>query len=485
MKQDYVEPARLAPVDLERPTPQNLRDILERQRAAFNEQPYPTLDARKQQLRRLREALVKHQDALVAAMSKDFGGRSLAEGKLTDILGCVLEINHALSRLRKWMKPQRRGTELLFFSNRSWVEYQPKGVVGVIAPWNFPVYLSLGPLIASIAAGNRVMVKMSEFTPRTTQAFRICLAEVFGEDEVCVFSGDVPVAKAFAGLPFDHLIFTGSTGVGRDVMRAAAENLVPVTLELGGKSPAVVSRSAKLRDAASKIAHGKALNCGQICISPDYALVPREKTAEFVAEVKAAFGRMYPQSAVTDPDYSCVVTEHHADRIHGLLADARSMGAEVIACEEGARGKRIPLQLVLGLTEHMKLATEEIFGPILIVVPYDSLDDAIAYVVQRPRPLAMYYFGHDAAESQRLRRHTHAGGMTINDCAWHVMQSDLPFGGIGASGMGSYHGVEGFRSLSHGKSVFKEHRFFPVHLFYPPYGNIVQKLSMGLYLGHK
>lgn len=472
-------------MNLDNPTSHTLQELLTRQRTAFTSQPFPLLSQRRTRLMNLRAALLRHQDLLCAAMSRDFGGRSVSESKLADILGLALEIDHALHKMKRWMKPQKRQTELLFRINSAWVEYQPKGVVGVIAAWNFPCYLAVGPLIAAITAGNRVMLKMSEFTPQTTQALRHVLAEVFDESEVSVLGGAVDVGKAFSALAFDHIIFTGSTTVGRDVMRAAAEHLVPVTLELGGKSPAIVSRSTSLQDAAVKITHGKTFNSGQICISPDYALVPKEKIGAFVEEVKSAFRTMYPNGATKDSQYTCIVTPRHADRIHALLDDARAQGAQVIACEDVGVGRRIPLHLVLGVTPTMRIAREELFGPILPIIPYEHFDDVVKYVLHGPRPLAMYYFGHDQTESDRLRRETHAGGMTINDWGWHVFQNDLPFGGIGASGMGSYHGVEGFRALSHSKSVFKERRIFPVHLFHPPYGNFVQRLTFWFYLRSK
>jgi coniferyl-aldehyde dehydrogenase len=462
----------------------DLQRLLERQRVAFSREPYPGLAARKDKLRRLRTALRRDQDRLAEAMSLDFGGRSALESKMADVLGPVLEINHALRHLRAWMKPQRRATELLFFSNRAWIEYQPKGVVGIIAPWNFPGYLALGPLIAALAAGNRAMIKMSEFAPNTTSAIRVLLAGCFAEDEVAVVGGDAEIGKAFAALPFDHLVFTGSTEVGRAVMRAAADNLVPVTLELGGKSPAIVSRSADLRAAARKVAHGRLFNAGQVCVAPDYALVPREKLQEFSEAVVSAFQAMVPEPA-EDPHYTSVITPRHVARLHELLADARALGATVAASAEPDPGsRRLPLHVVTGVTDAMRIAQEEIFGPILPVLPYERIDDAIAYVAARPRPLALYYFGSDAEESDAISRRTHAGGITINDWGWHVFQHDLPFGGVGASGMGTYHGREGFHALSHCKSVFAAHRFFPVHLFYPPYGRFVQRLALRVFLGN-
>lgn len=455
---------------------------LERQRAAYARSPYPGAARRKENLRALRAALCRRKDALSEAMAQDFGGRARTESLLADVLGPVLEIDHALSHVGRWMKRRRRSTELLFFPNGAWVEYQPKGVVGIISPWNFPGYLTLGPLVAALAAGNRAMIKMSESTPATTEAMRALLAECFDQDEVWVTGGDAEVGKAFAALPFDHLVFTGSTEVGREVMRAAADNLVPVTLELGGKSPAIVSRSAHLEEAAARIVHGKVFNSGQICVSPDYALVPRELEPAFMNAARAAFAHLAPRPA-GNPDYTCIVSDRHAARLQGLLDDARARGARVVACGESADPRRLPLHLVANVDDTMRIAREEIFGPLLPVLPYERTEDAVSYVAARPRPLALYYFGRDRREAAAVRRETHSGGVTLNDWGWHVMQHDLPFGGIGASGMGSYHGEEGFRALSHARAVFRERRFFPIALFYPPYGRLVQRAVLRLFLG--
>ncbi|HVL57126.1 MAG TPA: aldehyde dehydrogenase family protein, partial [Burkholderiaceae bacterium] len=293
---------------------------------------------------------------------------------------------------------------------------------------------------------------------------------------------DVDLAKAFAALPFDHLVFTGSTEAGRSVMRAAADNLVPVTLELGGKSPAIVSASADLGAAALRIVHGKVLNSGQTCVAPDYALVPRGREDEFVDAARAAFERLAPRAAA-DPDYTSIVSARHAERLQALLQDARAGGATVHPCGDADDPRRMPLHLVTGVTDAMRLAREEIFGPVLPVIPYVEIADAIAHVTSRPRPLALYYFGQDPREAAEVRRRTHCGGVTIDGWGWHVFQHDLPFGGIGESGMGSYHGEEGFRELSHAKAVLRKHRFFPVGLFHPPYGRLVQRLVLRLYLG--
>ena len=459
-----------------------MRAVLERQRAAFERAPYPSAAQREQQLRALREAMRRHRYALSDAIAQDFGARARTESLFVDVLAPVLAIDYARRNVRRWMKPSRRRTELLFLPNRSWVEYQPKGVVGVISPWNYPVNLTLGPLAAALAAGNRAMLKMSEVTPATADAVRVLLAECFDEDEVAVFGGDAEVGKTFASLPFDHLVFTGSESVGRAVMRSAAENLVPVTLELGGKSPAIVSHSADLAAAARRIVHGKLFNSGQTCVSPDYALVPRVHEQAFLAAAQAAFARMMPPAG-SHPEYTSIVSDRHAARLDALVDDARARGATVVQCGDSAGIRRMPFHLVTRVRDDMRLAREEIFGPLLPVIPYDRIDDAIAHVASRPRPLALYYFGRDVAESAMVRRRTHSGGVTINDWGWHVLQHDLPFGGIGASGMGSYHGEEGFRALSHARAVFREHRFYPAGLFHPPYGRLGQRLAMALFLG--
>jgi len=457
--------------------------LFERQRHAFAQAPCPSAAQRRDDLRRLKRALLRHQDLLADAMRRDFGHRSPAESKMLDILGSTLEINHALRHLARWMKPRRRATELLFLTNRLRVTYQPKGVVGVIVPWNFPIYLALGPLAAALAAGNRVMVKMPEATPATNACLRRLLAEAFAEDQVAVVGEELLDPGAFTALPFDHIVFTGSPAVGRIVMRTAAEHLTPVTLELGGKSPAVVLPGASLTDAAARIAHGKAANCGQICVSPDYALVPRASVDAFAQQVQAAFARLYGGRVQGHPDYTALVNERHRQRMAALLDDARAKGATIIACAEGGTGRQMPLHIVTGVTPDMRIAQEEIFGPILPVLAYDTLDDAIEAIRQAPRPLALYAFGHDAAARRRLLERTHSGGVTVNDWGWHVLNHDAPFGGVGNSGMGTYHGEEGFRELSHARTVFQRHRFFPIGLFYPPYGSAVQRLVLRLWLG--
>lgn len=456
------------------------------QQSAFQAAPYPSAATRIAKLRALKKQLGRYQDVLCAAMSADFGFRSASESKMFDLMCSVFEVNHAIGHLKRWMKPSRRSAELLLFSNSLQVTYQPKGVVGVIVPWNFPIYLAIGPLITALAAGNRVMIKMPEITPATNAALKRLLAEIFNEDEVAVVGEELIDPAVFTALAFNHIVFTGSPAVGKIVMRMAADNLTPVTLELGGKSPAIVTRNFPVAEAAKCIAHGKAANCGQICAAPDYALVPRKSVDEFIEGVKASFKHQFSGKLGHNEDYTAIVNERHFARIQALLEDARAKGAKVIPCADydpAVDGRKLPLHIVINCTPDMRILQEELFGPILPVLAYDSMDEVIHRINAGARPLALYCFSHNAAERQDLLRRTHSGGVTINDWGWHVINHDAPFGGIGNSGMGTYHGVEGFRELSHAKTVFKRHRFFPIDLFYPPYGKLAQRLTLQIFLG--
>jgi len=456
------------------------------QRTACLAQPYPSAGERLVWLKALKRQTQRYQDLLAEAMSRDFGFRPAAESKMLDLLGSVLEATHAIAHVKRWMKPSRRSVELLFLGNGIKVTYQPKGVVGVIVPWNFPIYLAMGPLVTALAAGNRVMIKMSEVTPTTNAVFKRLLAEVFDEDLVAVVGEELVDPNIFTSLPFDHIVFTGSPAVGRIVMRSAAQNLTPVTLELGGKSPAVVTRHYPVRDAALRVTHGKSVNGGQICIAPDYALVPRESVGEFIAGVKASFQGFYGGRTEGNPNFTSIVSERQLQRLQAVLDDARAKGATVTACAPlpGAGNRQLPLHIVTGATPQMTVLQEELFGPVLPVVPYDTLDDAIAFIHARPRPLALYCFSHDTAERDELLRRTHSGGVSVNDWGWHAINHDAPFGGIGNSGIGNYHGEEGFRELSHARTVFQRRRWFPTQLFHPPYGSFVQRLAMKFFLGH-
>lgn len=463
---------------------ERVQRLFSAQQAAFAQQPCPTADERRAWLKALKRQIQRYQDLLAEAMSRDFGYRAEAESKMLDLLGSMLDIDHAVSHLRRWMKPSRRSTELLFLSNRVEVRYQPKGVVGVIVPWNFPIYLAAGPLTAALAAGNRVMIKMPEVTPATNAVFKRLLGEVFDEDLVAVVGEELSDPDVFTSQPFNHIVFTGSPAVGRIVMRTAARNLTPVTLELGGKSPALVTRNYPVADAATRITHGKSTNCGQICVSPDYALVPRERVDDFIAGVRRTFQRFYDGRTDGNSDYTGVVNERQWQRMRELLDDARAKGARIEPCAPApaGEGRQMPLHIVTQLTPDMRVMNEELFGPILPVVPYDTNDDAIAFINAKPRPLALYCFSHDDAERDALLRRTHSGGVAVNDWGWQVVNHDAPFGGVGNSGMGTYHGVEGFRELSHARTVFQRQRFFPIDLFYPPYGGFIQRLVLQFYL---
>jgi coniferyl-aldehyde dehydrogenase len=414
-------------------------------------------------------------------MDQDFGGRSRDESLLADVLGSVLAARHARRHLGRWMKPRRRATELLFFGNRAQVEFQPKGVVGIIAPWNFPVYLAIGPLVTALAAGNRALIKGSEYTPKTNAALQTLLDEAFGIGEVPVVSGGVEIARAFTTLPFDHLVFTGSPSIAPEVMTAAAQHLTPVTLELGGKSPVLVAPGSPLDPVARSVVHGKLFNAGQICVSPDYALVPQADVEDFASAVIAA-AEAHAATGSTE-DHTAIISDRQAARVDALIADAEAHGADVRRIPLGTGGRRKPLAVITQVTAEMRIAREELFGPILPIIGYASVDEAIHYIIERPRPLALYPFGFSGSALTDLLHRTHSGGVTINDWGWHVFNHDLPFGGIGQSGMGSYHGAEGFRELSHTKAVFHRRRWFPISLFRPPYGGWVQRLALWAYLG--
>lgn len=459
--------------------------IFESQRSAYKENPNPTAEERITHLKSLRKALVKHQEAIVAAIDEDFGCRSRDESLLAEIFPSVEGIRYAVRNVKKWMRPSRRKVGALFQPARARVIYQPLGVVGVIAPWNYPVYLTIGPLTGALAAGNRVMIKMSEYTPRTAAVVKKMLQEIFDENRVAVITGEADVGAAFSKKAWDHLLFTGSTMVGRHVMRAASENLTPVTLELGGKSPAIIGRFVPMQDAAERIAFGKLFNVGQTCVAPDYVLCPRHRKDAFVEAFREAVAGMYAKMA-ENPQYTAVINEKQHERLQGLLRDAAEKGAQILevnpAGEKFANTRKMPIHLVMDGSDEMKVMQDEIFGPILPVVLYDSLRDAVDYVNQRPRPLALYFFDYDKEKVDYVITNTHSGGVVINDTLAHVAQDDMPFGGVGDSGMGQYHGHEGFLTFSKAKGVLFKPRFNSTRLIYPPYGRWIHKLIYKLFL---
>ena len=462
----------------------SLPEQLVRLKQACQAQPMPSLAQRRSRLTALKSALLAHKQALCDALALDYGQRSDYDSLVADILPCVMQINYSLKRLKGWMKPVRRHPGLLLAPARVEVHYQPLGVVGIMVPWNFPVMLSLGPLIGAIAAGNRAMIKLSEFTPHTNAALRTLLEAVFDDDEVVLIEGDAGLAAAFSTLPFDHLLFTGSTAVGRQVMAAAAPQLTPLTLELGGKSPCLIAPDMPLALAVERMIFGKSLNAGQICVAPDYVLLPRGQEQAFIEAYQAHFRRLYPKG-LDSPDYGSIINRAQYERLTAWLAEAKQAGAQVHPCASPARddgARRLVPHLLTEVPGHCQLMQQEIFGPLLPLVPYDSIEEAIAYVAARPRPLALYLMSLDETLQSRLIRETHAGGMAINECLFQVAADDAPFGGIGPSGMGHYHGHEGFLTFSKAKTVLRRGRFSAGTLIHPPYRRWYQRLMMALFL---
>ncbi|MBA1230218.1 coniferyl aldehyde dehydrogenase [Pseudomonas viridiflava] len=451
------------------------------QRAAFAAHPMPSLEQRLQWLKSLGDLISKNRQALIEAIDEDFGHRSADETLLAELLPSLLGIRDARRNLKRWMKPSPRRVGLVFQPASAKVVHQPLGVIGVIVPWNYPLFLAIGPLTGALAAGNRVMLKLSESTPATGALLKRLFAETFPEELITVVLGEAEVGVAFSRLPFNHLLFTGATSIGKHVMRAAAENLTPVTLELGGKSPAIVSHDVPLEDAAERIAFGKTLNAGQTCIAPDYVLVPKERLAGFVDAYRQAVKRFYP-TLIDNPDYTAIINQRQLARLTHYQEDAVSKGARLVALYDQGQGRRMPFSVLLDVNDDMLVMQDEIFGPLLPVVPYQRIEDAYAYINDRPRPLALYYFGYNKAEQQQVLERTHSGGVSINDTLMHAAQDDLPFGGVGPSGMGNYHGREGFLTFSQAKAVFSKQRFNAARLIYPPYGRALQRWVYKLFL---
>lgn len=449
-----------------------LRARVERMRAAHLARPAPSIAERIGNLKNLRSVLVAHKEDFARAIDADFGGRSRHETMLAEVFATLAEIDHTIEHLPSWALVEKRSVGVYFIPARAEVRYQPKGVVGIISPWNYPLFLSLSPLTGALAAGCRALIKPSELTPATSELLAKVMAEAFPSDHVFVVTGDAKVGEAFASMPLDHLLFTGSTRVGRMVMRAAAENLVPVTLELGGKSPAIIHESFDLATAAARIMGAKLLNAGQTCIAPDYVLVHQSKRDAFLAEAQKCTAKMYP-TIEHNRDYTSIINARHAARLKGYLEDAKMKGANIIEinpANETLSAQRIAPTLVTDVHDGMEIMQEEIFGPLLPVVTYRSIDEAIEYVNARPRPLALYYFDLDKERVEMVLDRTVSGGASINDCIVHVAQNELPFGGVGPSGMGAYHGRTSFETFSHAKGVFHQARVNSVDLaMRPPY----------------
>jgi coniferyl-aldehyde dehydrogenase len=450
------------------------------QRSAWLDEGPLSVERRAEALEGLADAVLRHADEFAESVRQDFGHRSVHETKLADLYPVVAGLRHARRRFRRWMKPRRRPIDWMFKPASGRIMYQPLGVVGIISPWNYPVQLALAPLTGAVAAGNRVMLKPSELTPATSALLEKVIGEVFRPYEVAVVQGGAEVGQAFTGLKFDHLLFTGSTAVGRHVMRAVSDNLVPVTLELGGKSPALIAADFPLDKAAERIAVGKLFNAGQTCIAPDYVLVPRGSEAKFVDAFRAAVARLYP-TLRDNPDYTAIINERHYDRLVHMIQDARERGARVDEINPAGEtldpsGRRIAPVVLIDVPDEALAMREEIFGPVLPVLAYDQLEEACRSINERPRPLAFYLFSHDPETVEYGLERVIAGGVAVNDTLLHCAQEELPFGGVGESGMGAYHGEAGFRTFSHAKAVFHQARFNGAGMTKPPYGRNMERL---------
>jgi coniferyl-aldehyde dehydrogenase len=459
---------------------EHMKQTLEMQRAAYLKEGVVSAETRIDRLQRGVDALIKYQDKIVEALNDDFTCRPREVTLLTDIGAGMAPMKHAIKHLRSWMKPEKRTTIFPFnlLGGRSRIEYQPLGVVGVIAPWNFPVNMVFAPLAGVLAAGNRAMVKPSEFTPATSALMAEMVAEAYDVSEVAMYDGGPEVGQAFSSLPFDHMIFTGATSIARHIMTAAARNLVPTTLELGGKSPVVISRSADLEKSVGRIMVGKTLNAGQICLAPDYLLVPEEKLHDVIAAAKDAVTSMYPK-ILDNPEYTSVINERHFERLTGYLKEAEERNQKIIPINPAGEDfssqqgtMKIAPTLIPEPADDLAMMEEELFGPLLPIRTYNNFEETISYINSKPRPLAAYYFGNDKEEEKALISRTTSGGFCINDVVMHVAQEELPFGGVGPSGMGSYHGEKGFQTFSHAKSVYRQTNINIAKLggMLPPYG---------------
>lgn len=467
----------------------SLQTIFERQKAAFARHAPFCLDKRLEALSALLQSVINHQDELIQAVSADFGNRAVAETRLLELFPLIDEIRFAKRNLRRWMKPRSVAANWQFLPSRAKILHQPLGVVGIIGAWNYPFLLTLSPLTNALAAGNHVIVKPSEHAPLTANVIRQIISEAFPEDYVAVITGDKEVASVFCTLPFDHLLFTGSTSVGKLVMKAAAENLTPVTLELGGKSPALVHESYSMTTAADRICSAKFWNAGQTCIAPDYALVPTHKRDEFISACKATIARRFPGFS-SNPDYSHMIHESAWNRMRALVDDAASKGAHIIPADSPnknltADSRPFPPTLIVDADDSMAVMQGEIFGPILPVQTYSSFDEALSFINARPRPLVLYYFDDNGSRTRKVLQQTTSGGVCINDCIFQFAQHKLPFGGVGPSGMGAYHGYEGFKTFSKKKGVFLQNAMVGSVLdrfLKPPYTSTKNRV-IGLLIG--
>jgi len=458
---------------------------LSSQRESYIAEGFVSAATRIDRIDRAVDVLVRNSEAISEAMNADFGCRPRQVNLMTDVTGSIECLKHCKKHLKRWMKADKRPTmfPLNLLGGRSTVEYQPKGVVGILAPWNFPLGMVFEPLAGVLAAGNRAMIKPSEFTPATSGIIAEMVAEAFDPTELHVFTGGPEVGQSFSSLPFDHMIFTGATSIARHIMAAAAKNLVPVTLELGGKSPVVISRSADVSEAVQRIMVGKMLNAGQVCIAPDYLLVPEEILDEVIEQATSVVAEMYP-TLLNNNQYTAMVNDRHYQRMNNNLADASERGIKTVTLNPANEDftvnplQKIPPTLIINPDDEALCMQDEIFGPLLPIKTYKNFEETIAYINNNPRPLAAYYFGADKSEERQFLTSTTSGGVSINDVMFHMLQKDLPFGGVGPSGMGAYHGIEGFKTFSHAKGIYRQPKRIPVAKlagFMPPYGDASEK----------
>ena len=463
---------------------QNLNALIERQRSQFRAEGEVTYSTRIDRLKRLKALIVENKTEFAETTKREFGGaRSYEFSLFSEFASKVEAIDYSMKHLKQWMKPEKRKTNkpMNFLGGKSQVRHFPKGVVGIISPWNLPFGLTVAPLTSALAAGNRALLKPSEFVPETAALFAEIVPKYFPEDEVAVVTGGAEISQKFAELPFDHLLFTGSTKVGAKVMGAASKNLVPVTLELGGKSPVVIGRSAKLDLAGTRLTFGKLLNGGQLCLSPDYVVVPNELEEQLIARVVHEAQSMYP-NITENEDYAGIINERHFARLQNYLDDAVAKGAKLTIVganktRASENNRRMPLHILQNVHDDMLVMQEEIFGPVLPFMTYSDVTEVPDMIEPRRSPLALYYFGKDKREQEYLLSHVQSGGVCINDITLHYVQEDLPFGGFGASGMGAYHGPEGFRSLSHARAIYSQTMIdvLPIVGARPPFGDKFRK----------
>lgn len=458
---------------------QRLHDVLALQKYAYQRYPLPTAKERIDRLARLKRVLVKYQDQFAEAINEDYGNRSMDETKIGELLTCLEHIKYYSKNLSGWMKPSKRHVGIIHQPAKAWVQYQPLGVVGIIAPWNYPLLLSVGPLICALAAGNHAMIKISSASMHFGRVLENAIAEAFPQELVAVITGGGAISDTFSHLAFDKMIFTGSTNVGKTVMAAAAENLVPVILELGGKSPVLVHPSSDMADVAERIAVGKLWNAGQTCVAPDYMFLPKGKTAEFLNHYEQYIKQMYP-SLRDNQDYTSIINDKQYNRLQGYLDNAREQGSQLIEINPQNEllddVRKVAPTVLTGVTTEMRIMKEEIFGPLLPIMEYEQIDDVIEFINSRPRPLALYYFDFDQARADYVAQRTHSGHFGQNMVLTHVAQDDLPFGGVGASGMGKYHGPEGFFSLSHERSVMSNPKLYSLKYILPPFNKPIHRL---------